>query len=184
MLRYRAEQEVLADDAMVVGPVEFAAAPLVRSLQRRLWAAAGVDTKRRKPQRPVWLSRRRTNARYLANSDAIEALARQLGFDVIAPESLSLIDQIRLSAHATGVAGQFGSNLTNLMFARPGTPVLGLVDETSRDSFFVNICASMDLPQRWLIGAHKNWWGPLDEAFEVDMTVLERELHRLMAEAS
>ena len=184
MLRYRAEQEVLADDAMVVGPVEFAAASLVRSLQRRLWAAAGVDPKSRKPQRPVWLSRRRTNLRYLANSHAIEALARQLGFDVIAPESLSLIDQIRLSAHATGVAGQFGSNLTNLMFARPGTPVLGLVDETSRDSFFVNICASMDLPQRWLIGGHKNWWGPLDEAFEVDMAILERELHRLMAETS
>ena len=184
MLRYRAEQEVLADDAMVVGPVEFAAAPLVRSLQQRLWAAAGVDPKRRKSQRPVWLSRRRTNSRYLANSDAIETLAQQLGFDVIAPESLSLIDQIRLSAHATGVAGQFGSNLTNLIFARPGTPVLGLVDETSRDSFFVNICASMDLPQRWLIGAHKNWWGPLDEAFEVDMAVLERELHRLVAEAS
>lgn len=184
MLRYRVEQEVLADDAVVVGPVEFAAAPLVRSLQRRLWAAAGVDLKSLKSQGPVWLSRRRTNPRYLANSDAIEALARQLGFDVIAPESLSLIDQIRLSAHATGVAGQFGSNLTNLMFARPGTPVLGLVDETSRDSFFVNICASMDLPQRWLLGAHKNWWGPLDEAFEVDMAILERELHRLMAEAS
>jgi capsular polysaccharide biosynthesis protein/thioredoxin-like negative regulator of GroEL len=184
MLRYRAEQEVLADDSMVVGPVEFAAASLVRSLQRRLWAAAGVDPKSLKPQGPVWLSRRRTNPRCLANSHAIEALARQLGFDVIAPESLSLIEQIRLSAHATGVAGQFGSNLTNLIFARPGTPVLGLVDETSRDSFFVNICASMDLPQRWLTGAHKSWWGSLDEAFEVDMAVLDRELHRLITEAS
>jgi hypothetical protein len=183
MLRYRAEQEVLADDAMVLGPVEFAAAPLVRSLQRRLWAAAGVDSKSREPQRPVWLSRRHQHRRYLANSDAIEAMAQRLGFEVVVPESLSLVDQVRLCAHASAIAGPEGANLTNLMFARPGTRVLGLVPENNNYPTFVDLCAVADLPQRWIFGRtdpRKSWWGGYHEPFEVDMAVLERELQWLV----
>jgi capsular polysaccharide biosynthesis protein len=168
---------------MVLGPVEFAAAPLVRSLQRRLWAAAGVDSKSREPQRPVWLSRRHQHRRYLANSDAIEAMAQRLGFEVVVPESLSLVDQVRLCAHASAIAGPEGANLTNLMFARPGTRVLGLVPENNNYPTFVDLCAVADLPQRWIFGRtdpRKSWWGGYHEPFEVDMAVLERELQWLV----
>ena len=184
MLRYRAEQEVQADDAMVVGPVEFSAAALIKPLQRRLWDAAGVDTRKAVSGPALWLSRRHQYRRYLANADAIEALVQRLGFEVVVPESLSLVDQVRLCAHATAIAGSAGANLTNLMFARPGTPILGLVGEDNNYPTFVDLCAVLDLPQRWLFGRmdpRKSWWGTYHEPFEVDMAVLERELRRLVA---
>ena len=184
MLRYTAEQEVLADDAMVVGPVEFSAAALIKPVQRRLWAAAGVDLQKSASGPALWLSRRHQYRRFLANEDAIETMAKRLGFDVVVPESLSLVDQVRLCANARAIAGSAGANLTNLMFARPGTPVLGLVGEDNNYPTFVDLCAVLDLPQRWLFGRmdpRKSWWGTYHEPFEVDMDVLERELRRLVA---
>ena len=69
------------------------------------------------------------------------------------------------------------------MFARPGTPVLGLVGEDNNYPTFVDLCAALDLPQRWLFGRmdpRKSWWGTYHEPFEVDMAVLEHELRRLV----
>jgi hypothetical protein len=187
MLRYTAKQEVLVDDAMVVGPVEFAAAPLVKSLQRRLWAASDVDPAGGESGPPVWLSRRHQPRRYLANSDSIEALARQHGFIVASPESLGLIDQVRLCAYATAIAGPDGACLTNFMFARPGTRVLGLVPESNNYPTFIDLCAVANLHQRWIFGRtdpRKSWWGGYHQPFEVDMAVLERELQWLVGNRS
>jgi len=184
MLRYTAEQEVLVDDAWVVGPVEFSAAPLLKSLQRRLWAAAGVDPHGGRSGHAVWLSRRRQHRRYLANSDAIEEMVQRVGFEVVVPESLSLLDQVRVCGDATVVAGPAGANLTNLIFARPGTQVLGLVGENNNYPTFIDLCAVLNLPQRWIFGRmdpRKSWWGTYHEPFEIDMTLLEQELQRLVA---
>lgn len=181
---FSAAQEVFIENALLAGSVEFAAAALIKPVQRRLWAAAGVDPTTSRGSLPVWLSRRRQHLRHLANTDAAEALARQLGFHVVEPESLSLKDQVRLCAEAKAVAGPDGASLTNLMFARPGTPVLGLVNENNNYPTFVDLCAVMDLPQRWLFGRsdqRKAWWGLHHEPYEVETTVLEQELRRLVA---
>jgi len=183
MLRYTAEQEVQVDDAMVVGPVEFSAAALIKPLQRRLWTTVGVDLQKAVSGRALWLSRRHQHRRYLANEDAVEAMVERLGFDVIVPESLPLVEQVRLCANASAIAGSAGANLTNLMFARPGTPLLGLVGEDNNYPTFVDLCAILDLPQRWVFGRmdpRKSWWGTYHEPFEVDLNVLEHELQRLI----
>ena len=185
ILYYTAEQEVLVDDALLVSSVEFAAAPLIKPLQRRLWEAAGIAPAASRSGPPVWLSRRRQHLRHLANTDAVEALAQGLGIRVVAPESLSLKDQVRLCAEAKSIAGPDGASLTNLIFASPGTPVLGLVNENNNYPTFVDLCMVMDLPQRWLFGRadpRKAWWGFPHEPYEVELTVLEYELRRLVAD--
>ena len=188
ILRYGGDQEVLVDDAWVVGSVEYAAAALMKPLQRRLWAAADVDP-HGEGSRAVWLSRRQEPQRYLANTDAIESLARHLGFDVVNPGTLSLLDQVRLCAGAKIIAGPEGSNFTNLLFARPGTRVLTLMVAGGGGDYetWLDMCVMGDLPQQWIFGREdprKAWWDFHEEPYEVEMHVLERELHRLMAEAS
>ena len=187
MLRYSGNQEVLVDNAWVVSSVEYAAAALMKPLQRRLWAAAGVDP-HGEGSRAVWLSRRQEPQRYLANTDAIEALARHLGFDVVNPGTLSLLDQVRLCAGAKIIAGPDGANFTNLLFARPGTRVLTLMVAGGGADLetWLDMCVMGDLPQRWIFGREdprKAWWGFHEEPYEVDMAVLERELRKLMARA-
>lgn len=186
MLRYRGDQEVLVDDAWVVGSVEWAAAGLMKPLQRRLWKAAGVDPGGA-GTRAVWLSRRQEPQRYLANTDAIEDLARQMGFYVVNPGTLSLLDQVRLCAGANIIAGPEGSNFTNLLFARPGTRVLTLMVAGGGGDYetWLDMCVMGELPQRWIFGREdprKAWWGFHFEPYEIDLAILERELNRLMSE--
>jgi hypothetical protein len=172
MFRYSGEQEVLVDDAWVVGSVEYAAAALMEPLQRRLWLAANVD-----PQaigeRAIWLSRREEPQRYLAN--------------MVNPGTLGLLDQVRLCAGAKIIAGPEGSSFTNLLFARPGTRVLTLMVAGGGGDYetWLDMCVMGGLPQQWVFGRQdprKAWWGFHYEPYEVDFAVVERELHRLMSE--
>jgi len=188
MLRYTAAQEVLVEEAWVVGSVEWAAAALMKPLQRRLWVAAGVDLEGMS-RKAVWLSRRQEPQRYLANTDAIETLARRLGFYVVNPGTLSLLDQVRLCAGANIIAGPEGSNFTNLLFARPGTRVLTLMVAGGGGDYetWLDMCIMGNLPQQWIFGRadpRRAWWRFHYEPYEIDMVVLERELYRLMTEAS
>jgi len=188
MLRYSGNQEVLVDDAWIVGSVEYAAAALMKPLQRRMWEAAGIDP-HGVGSHAVWLSRRQEPQRYLASTDAIEALAHHLGFNVVNPGTLSLLDQVRLCAGAKIIAGPEGSNFTNLLFARSGTRVLTLMVAGGGGDYetWLDMCVMGELPQKWIFGREdprKAWWGFHDEPYEVDFDVLERELRKLMAAAS
>jgi len=62
----------------------------------------------------------------LLNHEAIEAIAIARGFERIYPEDHSLIEQLRLAAHATHVLAPEGSNNLLAFFARPGTRVATL----------------------------------------------------------
>jgi hypothetical protein len=185
MLRYTASQEVVADEAWVVSSVEWAAAALMKRLQQRLWGAAVIDLNGIST-RAVWLSRRQEPQRYLANTNAIEALAHHLGFDVVNPGTLSLLDQVRLCAEARIIAGPEGSNFTNLLFARPGTRVLTLMVAGGGGDYetWLDMCVMGDLQQQWIFGREdprRAWWRFHEEPYEIEMTVLERELRKLVA---
>lgn len=52
---------------------------------------------------------------------------------MVAPETLSIDDQIRLARSADVLAGQAGTALHLAAFARPGTRVLELGDQRSHD---------------------------------------------------
>jgi capsular polysaccharide biosynthesis protein len=183
-LRHYASQEVLIDDAWIISPLEFAAESLVRSLQRRLWDAAAVASTSTASRRGVWLSRRQQPWRSLVNVKAAESVALALGFDVIIPESLPLLEQVRVCATARVIAGPGGANLTNLMFARPTTAVVGVVSESNNYPGFIDLCAAMGLDQCWVFGRadpRKASGGPLHEGFEVNVMNLERALERAIS---
>ena len=57
----------------------------------------------------------------------------EAGFDVIAPETLSIDDQLRLVLRTRVLAGQNGSALHMAAFALPGARVLELGDRFRRD---------------------------------------------------
>jgi hypothetical protein len=66
----------------------------------------------------LFLTRRHSaKGRILANIMEVEALAASLGFELIAPETLSWQDQVSLFANARIVAGEHGAAMKNLLFA-------------------------------------------------------------------
>lgn len=58
-----------------------------------------------------------------ANRDLFESLAVEMGYELVYPEKLSLMDQISLFAGASHVVGEYGSALHNMLFAPAGAVV-------------------------------------------------------------
>ena len=72
----------------------------------------------------TWLSRRTSGRRRLRNEDEIEARFAAAGFDIVAPESLSLSEQLALARRSEVLAGCVGSQMFLAAFQRPGGSTL------------------------------------------------------------
>jgi hypothetical protein len=78
------------------------------------------------PTRRIYLSRRATRQRSLANEGEIEELFSASGFEIVRPESLEMREQIALADAASHLAGPVGSQMYLAAFQRPGTRTLVL----------------------------------------------------------
>ena len=144
--------EVVADDHLVAERLLVPGRGIVvngwaweqaRSVWRRMVAAAGgrLDLDPDGPR--VFLSRTAFNRTQRADGRptrtdethdlALEAAFRGAGFAVVMPESLPVVEQIRLAAGASVLAGAAGSALHLSAFAPAGTRVLELGDTRSPD---------------------------------------------------
>jgi len=72
---------------------------------------------------PLFLTRRATT-RVPKELDRIESLFEQAGFRIVDGGRLGLREQIELASAAPAIAGIHGAAMTNILWARPGTPVL------------------------------------------------------------
>jgi capsular polysaccharide biosynthesis protein len=77
--------------------------------------------------RPKLFVRRRTKVRRLDNEEEIEAALVARGFVAVAPERLSLPEQVAMFSNAAMVVGATGAALTNVMFCRPDCPMVVLM---------------------------------------------------------
>jgi len=77
--------------------------------------------------RRIYISRRKTGTRTLANEEELEALLSRHGFETHAMEQYSLVQQAQLIQEARIVVATHGAGLANLLFARPGTRVVEIV---------------------------------------------------------
>jgi hypothetical protein len=102
------------------------------------------------------------NRRSVANLDEIEACMVRRGYKVVAPESLSIPQQIRLMRDARVVVGEDGSALHNIIFCDPGAR-LGVLTLPERSNLWhLGICQILD---------HKIAYCGLPEKAEDDLDI-------------
>lgn len=82
----------------------------------------------------IYVSRRRARARRIANEDEIVARVARLGFEIVEPEILPFVEQVRLFDRARVVVGPHGSGFNNMFFAKPGTHLIE-IRTVDRDDF-------------------------------------------------
>lgn len=126
-----------------------AAEILVDRLTARHGPLATGDTPLR-----IFLSRDRIGqSRGLVNRARIEAMATAAGLAVIAPETLPLLDQIRLFAGARVIAGEYGSALHGSLFSPAGTVVCGLRGDALHPHFIQSgIGEALEQPTGYIHG--------------------------------
>lgn len=150
---YTRDETLILNDALVISPLEFTSPTLLELLRKRLWQAAGLDVARPPLQsKRIFISRRSENRRPLMNEPAVMAHAESLGFEVVAPETLPLLDQVRLFASAGAVAGPPGAAFTNLAWSQAGTRVVAVYKPDVHLPTFVDISVIRGQRHRWLLG--------------------------------
>lgn len=150
---YEVADDLRLSDALVASPAEFASPTLVEGLRRCLWQAAGLDPDAPPPlTRRVYLARRGETRRPMAEAEEMIALAESLGFEIVAPETLSLLDQVRLFATARAIAGPPGAAFTNLMWTQPDCRVLTVYKQDIYSPTFLDLSFLRGQTHRWLQG--------------------------------
>jgi capsular polysaccharide biosynthesis protein len=84
----------------------------------------------RRPDRKIFISRAeeiQRRRRRLLNHEEIVSIAQGYGFEIIALEKLSFVEQVQLFAQAAVIAGAHGAGFTNMVFARKGTELVELI---------------------------------------------------------
>ena len=99
------------------------------AVHRRLVAKYAADVA---PTRRLFVSRKTWGgSRQILNRDEVESVFQEAGFEIVEPQNYPFVDQIRLFASASAVAGETGSGMHNAVFCAPGTHVCLLQSATT-----------------------------------------------------
>lgn len=74
----------------------------------------------------LFVSRRLARARAEAAPPSLDAVVRDLGYEVVVAETLDLADQIKLFSTARAIASLHGAGLANMIWAPPGCRIVEL----------------------------------------------------------
>ncbi|HEX5687183.1 MAG TPA: glycosyltransferase 61 family protein [Ideonella sp.] len=180
MLLYGGDDDLLLGDALLVSPIDFASPSLVEGLRQTMWRHAGLDpSSPPEATRLLYISRRGEGRRPLVEEARIQRAAEAMGFEAVAPETLTLAEQVRLFATARGIAGPPGAAYTNLIWAQPGTRVLSIFKEEANLPTFIDLSIIRGQSHRWLLGRNLGGYALMsivNAPFSVDLALAEREL--------
>ncbi|WP_374568468.1 DUF563 domain-containing protein [Ideonella sp.] len=180
MLLYGGDDDLQLTDALLASPIDFASPSLVEGLRQTLWRHAGLDPSAPPPaSRLLYISRRGEGRRPLVEEARIQRAAEAMGFEAVAPETLTLAEQVHLFATARGIAGPPGAAYTNLIWAQPGTRVLSIFKEEANLPTFIDLSIIRGQSHRWLLGRNLAGYALMsivNAPFSVDLSLAEREL--------
>ncbi|MFO1338037.1 MAG: glycosyltransferase family 61 protein [Burkholderiaceae bacterium] len=180
VLPYDADADLRLGDAVVASPLDFASPSLVEGLRQTLWRHAGLDPAQPpEATRLLYISRRGEGRRPLVEEARIQRSAEAMGFEAVAPETLTLAEQVRLFASARGIAGPPGAAYTNLVWAGPGTRVLSIFKEEANLPTFIDLSILRGQAHRWLLGRNLPGYelmSVVNAPFSVNPTLAEQSL--------
>ncbi len=102
--------------------------------------------------RKLYLTRQAHDSRRLLNEREVEGTFRGLGYDIVAPETLSAAGQAELFASAARVCAPVGAGLANLVFCPSGASILALMNHPWETSLFSQITDKLGQELRFLVG--------------------------------
>jgi len=116
---------------------------LLKRVASRTVGATGKGNK-------IYISRRRTRLRPIANEEEVEIELSGLGFEVKYMEDLNLISQWKAMAGADLVISPHGAALSNLIACFPGTKVLEIFQSRINNDCYARLSKALDLSYAFL----------------------------------
>ena len=88
-------------------------------------------------KRRIFISRKNSDYRQLLNSEEVEQILLDRGFEVVFPENLSFAAQVRIFSQAEIVVGQSGAGMTNMIFVPKECKVLMLLSDLPMNNLHI-----------------------------------------------
>lgn len=121
---------------------------------------------------------RRSPARQIRNKLEVAAFFERLGYEIIAPETLTAEQQVAAFSDAVSIAGQTGAGMANMVFAPPGCRITTLVSNSpfAANWYYANLAGSLGHRLQQfafapIAGTHRN---QVHLDFLVDLDLLEK----------
>ncbi|MBY0533598.1 MAG: glycosyltransferase family 61 protein, partial [Rickettsiaceae bacterium] len=99
-------------------------------------------------------SRKNSDYRQLHNSNEIEDILVEKGFEIIFPEHLSFFAQVQLFSQAKLIIGQSGAGMANFIFAPKDCKILMMMSDASQTNLhlFGALTQALGLNLEYIIG--------------------------------
>jgi hypothetical protein len=130
--------------------------------------------------RKIFIARKSPGYRNLLNSEEIEQMLVDDGFEIVFPEKLSFQNQVKIFSQASVIISQTGAGLTNLIFAPSGCKVFALTTKAIHNYYAFNMLAdACQVELQYILGdavpgSHKY---PVHEDFVVPINLV-RNAHK------
>jgi len=127
--------------------------------------------------RKIFIDRGREWRRSIENEAELRDACREVGFEFVKPENLSLRAQAELFNEARVIVGMKGAALTNLLFCASSASVIVLSPHSWVDAFFWDIAGQIGLKYIEILGpAEDNAKGPGEASFRIDRNLFAQAL--------
>lgn len=146
--------------------------PLLERASQFILSRIGVEAEGTSNRPPAFLSRAKTSqTRRLVNRQEVENIFSASGFEIVYPEALPLLEQIKLCRGRRLLAGEYGSALHTSFFCAPrGLCLVALRGNSVHPEFIQSALGeSLRHPTGYLIGKNVDPTG----AFELNPKVVE-----------
>jgi len=114
-------------------------------------------TRKNPRSRKIFIGRGEAKHRPLIHEMEIWAQLQNRGFDSVDCGKMSVQEQANIFGSAEVVVGAHGAALTNLVFCRPGTPVVELFSPAYVNPCYRDLCVAAGLRHAAVIGNGKDW---------------------------
>lgn len=139
---------------------------------------------RKKTRKGAFIKRRTDSQRAIENESTVDEVMSRHGIDTFGPGELSLSKQIRIWQSYDLLVATLGSDLSNIVYARPGTRVLVISPHWFGDAFFFELSVAAGV--HWYeLRCGEMTWRNEEERFSnflVDTALLDSVLSSLLAE--
>jgi hypothetical protein len=133
------------------------------------WLRRSFPLAEGRQRRRLYVSRRDSNIRFVANEIAVEACLARSGFESISLSGRSLVEQAQLFRDAEMIVGSHGAGFSHIAFANPGTILLEIFQRGHFNHCFNRIARTNDLRYGFLVGE-----ATVGGGIEVDVSQLRR----------
>lgn len=129
--------------------------PTFLALRDALFSLYAIRPER---QRRLYVRRGERDIRKITNAQQVQDIFAERGHTPIFPPDLGIVDQIRLFATASDIAGPLGAGLANIAFAPEGCNVV-MIDPGLIDYYFWDFACLLRQRFSWFFAGEIRGWG-------------------------